>query len=595
MGLQAFRMHSNLVSYLKPLTMTPRRPRKSKKVDASNAAEQKPTPAKKTDARLLLDSASLCLLFEPTALVAAADGSSEVQDGAVPVDSEDKLEAEHPGAKSGWLKRVQKLLHNAAPVKVDEQRPGPASEKPESHWVHVGYMNHRSYVLSWVPLLPDGSHPQRNNDALKNLRVPEEAKCYRSFEFFQDRVDSSIAWTCTIYKVYASTSPPEHVVPSEARPSMLSVIRYADVPRLDFWKGSAAEDEARKRPSTGHGKGPGGPGPPGGTRKRKAEGPLDPADVHEGQQGKSEGHVPNDDMALLSALQNEEKGDGESSVDGGKELDDLEDHQDIVEGQADEEELAPDLSLDAEAVEGDQEEEFDLEACQAEEGDDEAVDPGHSHFRDELMQRLRRLTADDVDSDSDAGRNRPAAAHAAGAADHHDDDDDGGGVGDVIYYPPGSADAEQDVAGPANPLPAEPVDAEQDAEADHEAEARVLRAVPVGGDRIRIARKGFLVHYPAESCLVAVCLKHKDCRKKRTLLAGRRGGQGRCLGFLMAWLNASADYDSQQSHVNAFTTTLQARREGRAEFMRLPNAADWAAKEQGHRAEGDTDEPTRFV
>ena len=595
-GMQAFRMHSNLVSYLKPFTMTPRRPRKSKKVDASNAAEQKLTPAKKTDTRLLLDSASLCLLFQPAAMCTAADVASHRQDPAVPVALDEELAADNPGAKSGWLKRVQKLLSNAEPSETRKQQPGPASKQPESHWVHVGYMNHRSYVLSWVPLLPDGSHPHGNEGSLKHLCVPKEAKCYRSFEFFQDHMDPSIAWTCTVYKVHASTSSLEYLLPSEARPSNLELIRYDDVSRLDFWKGSAAEDEARKRPSTGHGKGPGGPPPPGGTRKRKAEGPLDPADVHE--EGKGEGLVPNDDMALLSALQNEDKvGDAESSVDGeiDKELDELEDGQTIVETQADEKEPAPDLSWDAEAAEVNKD--FDLEAGEPDEDDDEAVDPGPSKFRDELMRRLQKLTYDDFDSDKGAGvggvsRPAPDSPVPAGLSD----------VASDAFYP-SDVEAEAAEPGPVNPLPAEPADAEperdanaeRDALAEQEAENRALRAVPVGGDRIRVARKGFLVHYPAEDCLVAVCLKHKDCRKKRTLLPGRRGGQGRCIGFLTAWLNASADYDSQQAHVNAFTTTLQARREARQQFMRLPNAADWAAMERGHRAPGEEDEPVRFV
>ena len=522
-------MHSNLVSYLKPFTMTPRRPRKSQKVDASNATEQKPTPAKKTDTRLLLDSASLCLLFQPAAMgagAAGADVASDGQDPAVPVALDEELAA--AGANSGWLKLAQKLLSNAEPSETCRQ-PGPASEQLESHWVHVGYMNHRSYVLSWVPLLPDGSHPHGNEGSLKHLRVPEEAKCYRSFEFFLDHMDPSIAWTCTVYKVHASTSPPEYLLASETRPSNLGVIRYDDVFRLDFWKGSAAEDEARKRPSTGHGKGPGGPRPPGGTRKRKAEGPLDPADVHvdEHEEGKSsEGHVPNDDMALLSALQNEDKGDAESSVDGEveKELEELEHGQTIVETQADEIEPAPDLSRDVEAAEVS--EDFDLEAGEPDGDDDKAVDPGPSNFRAELMRRLQKLTYDDFDSDKGAavgGVSRPAPDSPLPA-----------GLSDVASdaFFPSDVEAEAAEPGPVNPLPAEPADAERDADAERhanaeqEAEDRALRAVPVGGDRIRVARKGFLVHYPAEDCLVAVCLKHKDCRKKRTLLPGRRGGQG---------------------------------------------------------------------
>jgi hypothetical protein len=98
--------------------------------------------------------------------------------------------------------------------------------------------------------------------------------------------------------------------------------------------------------------------------------------------------------------------------------------------------------------------------------------------------------------------------------------------------------------------------------------------------------------------LVAHCgnAEHGDCRKQRTLKAqlrgSARGGQGRPIGLLTAWLQEGARHDDRDQHARCAHEYLgHARRvAGRNLFMSLPNADSFSNYERAKVA-GEEDEP----
>lgn len=96
--------------------------------------------------------------------------------------------------------------------------------------------------------------------------------------------------------------------------------------------------------------------------------------------------------------------------------------------------------------------------------------------------------------------------------------------------------------------------------------------------------------------LVAKCDKHKDCFKQRTML-GRKGvhgnlAQGRCVGFLCAWLEHGRHVGcaSKHDHMKSFDVTLEERKAGREAFKLVANAAE-LLKDERNKRDGEESEP----
>jgi hypothetical protein len=88
---------------------------------------------------------------------------------------------------------------------------------------------------------------------------------------------------------------------------------------------------------------------------------------------------------------------------------------------------------------------------------------------------------------------------------------------------------------------------------------------------------------------------HGDCRKNRTCSGGRvggLGGQGRPIGFLMAWLQRQDQHECRQTHVHvpANLVTHADRVAGRHLFMTLPGAQEFSQHERAKRPD-EPDEP----
>ena len=150
-----------------------------------------------------------------------------------------------------------------------------------------------------------------------------------------------------------------------------------------------------------------------------------------------------------------------------------------------------------------------------------------------------------------------------------------------------------ELAQPSGPVPAEAENAEQPPQSRKAALGRVKT---VKEDTIQIWDYGELRYNPNTHTFRAHCHhpKHMNCSKQRTLRSGKRAGQGRPVGLLVAWLRDQANHDCHTSHsqYSAVAGKFDVRLKARQEFAALPNAAWWLSKERAKSADETHDEPT---
>ena len=106
---------------------------------------------------------------------------------------------------------------------------------------------------------------------------------------------------------------------------------------------------------------------------------------------------------------------------------------------------------------------------------------------------------------------------------------------------------------------------------------------------------GTLVYYEHTKDVTAYCDRHPECRKTRTTRPGNKRGQGRPLGFLLAWLGKAADYTNQSTHVHRCRVTLEDRRAGRMLLMLQEGWETLGNKERPQRADEAEEEPEHFT
>lgn len=109
--------------------------------------------------------------------------------------------------------------------------------------------------------------------------------------------------------------------------------------------------------------------------------------------------------------------------------------------------------------------------------------------------------------------------------------------------------------------------------------------------------KGHLTYYPKLEAIQAFCHRHgPECRKQRTVKASDKNlSQGRCIGYLVAWLRKAHEYKDQQEHCSRImcVPSLKERQESRDFFMSLPNSGEFAGFERALR-DGESPEPINF-
>ena len=102
---------------------------------------------------------------------------------------------------------------------------------------------------------------------------------------------------------------------------------------------------------------------------------------------------------------------------------------------------------------------------------------------------------------------------------------------------------------------------------------------------------GYLKHHQKSGIIVAHCLRHGEraCRLTRSVRESRvrgREGQGRPLGYAMAWLAAAEhlDDDTADAH-KGYVPSYDERVLARVEFAAVPGCEDWLAVERPQREE----------
>ena len=165
---------------------------------------------------------------------------------------------------------------------------------------------------------------------------------------------------------------------------------------------------------------------------------------------------------------------------------------------------------------------------------------------------------------------------------------------------PDQSTEQQDLVDAPLPAPEAPPPPPPGLERAEEARGRIRRAAREGPaqDTIRVDLPhgdGSLVFYHGTNALQAHCKwpSHGDCRKQRTIVPGRRAGQGRPLGYLTAWLLDAHKHETQNEHNHRSVVTLEERQNARALLAGLPGSDDLFEKERP-RADGEPDEPIRF-
>ena len=144
--------------------------------------------------------------------------------------------------------------------------------------------------------------------------------------------------------------------------------------------------------------------------------------------------------------------------------------------------------------------------------------------------------------------------------------------------------------GNEGPLPNEDVEgADMDSAPRDPGPAIRLDPIP-SVSKVEIPGIGEIVWMPRPNAFQARCrhLAHTDeraCnRARQAYVKAGKSGSGRPLGFLMCWLEAQHEYDSQYGHVNDpdFDPPFDARDSARNRLMQLPGATDL----QSHEAPG---------
>ncbi|CAE7236522.1 unnamed protein product [Symbiodinium sp. CCMP2456] len=133
--------------------------------------------------------------------------------------------------------------------------------------------------------------------------------------------------------------------------------------------------------------------------------------------------------------------------------------------------------------------------------------------------------------------------------------------------------------------------------AAHPAAGRAGGGVRSGEEIIRVdVAGGRLVYYGESQDLKVFCTNagHLNCEKKRTVKPGGRKGQGRPIGFLLAWLAAADSFEDASKHVHKCKPTLAQRTEAREKFKTVNGWQALADKER-KCGEGEPEEPPSFT
>lgn len=216
-GQLAYAFHCNLVKWLKPFLVVSQ-PRKQVE-EAEGARVKAKAKPKKTPTRKLMESAQIVLRLQQL------DAEPEAQAPAIA-----------SGPSRGWQKAAQEKALVQAPMAYAEEY-----GEPESQWVHVGFMNYKSFNFTIQPLLYGPS------EGTVNLIARSPVSFYRSFEYFE-KLNLDLPCVASCYTIQGTPLP---CAVSEMSPNAITVIPYAPVKPTSIWLGAQRERqntrESKKR------------------------------------------------------------------------------------------------------------------------------------------------------------------------------------------------------------------------------------------------------------------------------------------------------------------------------------------------------------
>ena len=501
-GQQAFFLHSSLIKFLKPLIRAIRQPRQKAgdTIDPSNAKKRNPIYP---EARKLLDKGFAVLKLEsvlPNREMLSMDAVCDAEE-----------DESNPALKEFVRKRLASR-HSQHDV-------------PEKHWLHVGFMNHSSSTFTVLPLSCDTQGPKCD------FVFPETADAYRSFEYFQHRLDFNKQWKFSLCRILCddtvlaeSEMVPGRAFPVGPMPSSQPAI---------FWKGKHAEENMRAAEAAAKAAAD--------AKKRARK--KRPKDTR-----------PRRQLKLQDMFQQEFQGEAQRAA-----------IQDMIQDVND---SCSDDGNDSDASSSDSQSQVNVETAddslfaevhQVAEGRDVAQDPPESEPDDDLPD----FQVGDVDNAL-----RAAAADLAPAPVH----------------------AEPAAGSREVPLGAEPKPAARAARRTHgprNVENIAKISIPGHGELVYYMDLEAIQARCSDP-------GHGDCRRQRTTKAGARAGQGRPIGLLVSWLMQQSDFGSQHEHGHLCHPNLDQRREAREAFQQLEGADEFSSFERDKRR-GEDDEPAQIT
>ena len=404
---------------------------------------------------------------------------------------------------------------------------------PQHMFLHIGYCNYRSFACAFLPLRLVHNP---NSDGFMELSAAvadnPEAGAQTLPQVLAASFAFSKAYELSVFEIVTGSTP---LLSSDRMHGHIVEVRPCDFFETStFWKGSAQEPAKRQRRQAGRpSRRPPGYGRP--KRPRRAAESVADADLGDEENQHHDADAEMDDVGELFA---DDASDAASAAQSDEEAD-------LFSDDGGSQPLPSEVGddLDDEALQ---------EADRGTSSDGNGEDPGSSSSSS---------SSSDSSDSSSSSSSLSLASVAAGAecaeeADQHSNDGD---------------------AAEAAPRPRAAGGARR--------EPTVQRSIDIPG-------KGQLRYSAQDSYMRAFCSTHGGaCQRQRTLNSSeRKQQQGRCIGALVAWLSASDQHETKQSHVKARAASHAERCAARALFMALPHADEWADYERPRRA-GEPDEP----
>ena len=431
-------------------------------------------------------------------------------------------------------------------------------EDMDPHWYHINYVNFKTWEFTLLRLMHVDTYPEMNemtgaNQDVYELEVHEHPQVSTSHRFFAN-LDLHLRYIVSWFTIISDDKPVFKDL-FRAKTVCVSETTLEGVCDSYAWHGEISEEQRRTALET---------------RQKKSQSKR--------AASRRTGHSQRKQPGKRKPAPQSRTREGQNHL-----LD--------LEEEEEEEEVQPG-DLNQEGEEGEEEEpEFDQLVDFAEmglglsSGDQEGAqdqDGDLEHFEHAGLDLWDDFYEPDVaPASSSADTNTPAAA-----APEQEQPEPSGGVSGMP--PPDPVPASEAPPGPVQP-----------AESPRRGGGGGLTRDRDNTEEFNVYPFGILRYLQNHRCIVAVCAdpRHGDCRKSRTVLARsnakteKQQGQGRPCGYLMAWLQDHARFQSKTAHSNAFWGTRESRTEGRKFLYSKPAGKYFASRHERPRRPDEADEP----